>query len=267
MADAAAAVGDAPRVRGRVPRRSRDGTVGHRDTRRPRRPGRLRASATRRVAQCPDSSERSTVRSPFPWPDRRSRSTSRWPPPCCCFEAARQRAEPEPADERSTTPSRVLDAAAPTRAPPIAARRSLDGGSTTLRARAHLKGRGSAPCRGQRGDQDVRPRGPAAVPARPSARTGPRWPRRSTARRAELEAAAPPAPSGPPRPHPRRPRPRDAVTCTSSPRSDASSRTSSWASGYRVAEGPEVEDDWHNFEALNFPPGAPGPRRCRTRST
>ena len=28
--------------------------------------------------------------------------------------------------------------------------------------------------------------------------------------------------------------------------------------GYRVAEGPEVEDDWHNFEALNFPPGAPG---------
>jgi phenylalanyl-tRNA synthetase alpha chain len=27
--------------------------------------------------------------------------------------------------------------------------------------------------------------------------------------------------------------------------------------GYRVAEGPEVEDDWHNFEALNFPPGHP----------
>jgi phenylalanyl-tRNA synthetase alpha chain len=24
--------------------------------------------------------------------------------------------------------------------------------------------------------------------------------------------------------------------------------------GYSVAEGPEVEDDWHNFEALNFPP-------------
>jgi phenylalanyl-tRNA synthetase alpha chain len=24
--------------------------------------------------------------------------------------------------------------------------------------------------------------------------------------------------------------------------------------GYRVAEGPEVEDDWHNFEALNIPP-------------
>jgi phenylalanyl-tRNA synthetase alpha chain len=27
--------------------------------------------------------------------------------------------------------------------------------------------------------------------------------------------------------------------------------------GYRVFYGPEVEDDWHNFEALNFPPGHP----------
>jgi len=27
--------------------------------------------------------------------------------------------------------------------------------------------------------------------------------------------------------------------------------------GSQVAEGPEVEDDWHNFEALNFPPGHP----------
>ena len=27
--------------------------------------------------------------------------------------------------------------------------------------------------------------------------------------------------------------------------------------GYRVAEGPEVEDDWHNFEALNTPPDHP----------
>jgi phenylalanyl-tRNA synthetase alpha chain len=27
--------------------------------------------------------------------------------------------------------------------------------------------------------------------------------------------------------------------------------------GYAVAEGPEVEDDWHNFQALNFPPGHP----------
>jgi phenylalanyl-tRNA synthetase alpha chain len=27
--------------------------------------------------------------------------------------------------------------------------------------------------------------------------------------------------------------------------------------GYSVAEGPEVEDDWHNFEALNMPPAHP----------
>ncbi len=27
--------------------------------------------------------------------------------------------------------------------------------------------------------------------------------------------------------------------------------------GFAVAEGPDVEDDWHNFEALNFPPGHP----------
>jgi phenylalanyl-tRNA synthetase alpha chain len=29
------------------------------------------------------------------------------------------------------------------------------------------------------------------------------------------------------------------------------------AMGYRVAEGPEVETDWYNFEALNMPPGHP----------
>ncbi len=27
--------------------------------------------------------------------------------------------------------------------------------------------------------------------------------------------------------------------------------------GYQVAEGPEAEDDWHNFEALNMPPAHP----------
>jgi phenylalanyl-tRNA synthetase alpha chain len=27
--------------------------------------------------------------------------------------------------------------------------------------------------------------------------------------------------------------------------------------GYTIHDGPEVEDDWHNFEALNFPPGHP----------
>ncbi len=27
--------------------------------------------------------------------------------------------------------------------------------------------------------------------------------------------------------------------------------------GYKVAEGPEIEDDWHNFSSLNFPPEHP----------
>jgi phenylalanyl-tRNA synthetase alpha chain len=27
--------------------------------------------------------------------------------------------------------------------------------------------------------------------------------------------------------------------------------------GFSVAEGPDIEDDWHNFTALNFPPGHP----------
>jgi len=27
--------------------------------------------------------------------------------------------------------------------------------------------------------------------------------------------------------------------------------------GFTIAEGPEIEDDWHNFEALNFPPEHP----------
>jgi phenylalanyl-tRNA synthetase alpha chain len=27
--------------------------------------------------------------------------------------------------------------------------------------------------------------------------------------------------------------------------------------GYTISEGPEIEDDWHNFSALNFPPEHP----------
>lgn len=29
------------------------------------------------------------------------------------------------------------------------------------------------------------------------------------------------------------------------------------AMGFSIAEGPDIEDDWHNFTALNFPPGHP----------
>ena len=32
------------------------------------------------------------------------------------------------------------------------------------------------------------------------------------------------------------------------------------AMGFRVSEGPEVESDWYNFEALNIPPSASGSR-------
>ena len=34
--------------------------------------------------------------------------------------------------------------------------------------------------------------------------------------------------------------------------------------GFTVAEGPEVETDWYNFEALNIPPAHPA-RGCGTR--
>src|SRR5690606_36722087 len=30
-----------------------------------------------------------------------------------------------------------------------------------------------------------------------------------------------------------------------------------WILGYELPDGPEIEDDWHNFEALNFPPHHP----------
>ena len=29
------------------------------------------------------------------------------------------------------------------------------------------------------------------------------------------------------------------------------------AMGFKISEGPDIEDDWHNFTALNFPPGHP----------
>ena len=32
--------------------------------------------------------------------------------------------------------------------------------------------------------------------------------------------------------------------------------------GFNVSEGPEIEDDWHNFSALNFPEEHPA-RICR----
>ena len=34
------------------------------------------------------------------------------------------------------------------------------------------------------------------------------------------------------------------------------------ALGFSIADGPEIENDFHNFEALNFPPGPPGARHA-----
>ncbi len=62
---------------------------------------------------------------------------------------------------------------------------------------------------------------------------------------------------------------RDAIDLTLGPREYRRGRlhpvTRAWRDledvfvglGYTVAEGPEVEHDWYNFEALNFPPGHP----------
>ena len=45
--------------------------------------------------------------------------------------------------------------------------------------------------------------------------------------------------------------------CTRSRSSSTRSSTIFTRLGFRVAEGPEVEDDWHNFQALNIPPDHP----------
>ena len=77
-------------------------------------------------------------------------------------------------------------------------------------------------------------------------------------RRAALEASERNAARGrAPRPHRGRAAAGRAATCTSSPRPSTGSRTCSSAMGFTVAEGPLVETDWHNFEALNIPPAHP----------
>jgi phenylalanyl-tRNA synthetase alpha chain len=54
------------------------------------------------------------------------------------------------------------------------------------------------------------------------------------------------------------PRPTPApATSTSSPRPIERLEDVFVGMGFTVAEGPEVETDWHNFEALNFPPDHP----------
>ena len=110
--------------------------------------------------------------------------------------------------------------------------------------------------------------------AQPPGGPGRRAPRRELERR-RAAAGAGGRPARPDRGHlagVRRPIERGA-TCTWSPRPATSWRTSSSAMGFAVAEGPEAETDWYNFEALNIPPahparghvGHPVPRPGRAR--
>ena len=53
------------------------------------------------------------------------------------------------------------------------------------------------------------------------------------------------------------PPPAGRARCTRSRSSSARSSSVFTRLGFRVAEGPEIEDDWHNFQALNIPPDHP----------
>ena len=52
-------------------------------------------------------------------------------------------------------------------------------------------------------------------------------------------------------------RPGTGRRCIPSPAHGAARSRSSAAPGFSVEDGPEVEDDWHNFEALNIPANHP----------
>ena len=128
------------------------------------------------------------------------------------------------------------------------------------RRRARARWARLAADRGQRGDQGPRRRRPRGGRQGASARS-PRASRRAGRRRA--------APSSrPPRRRRRGVRDRLDLTLGGHGRTGAATSTSVTqirreledifvGLGYQVAEGPEVEHDWYNFEALNFPPGHP----------
>ena len=73
--------------------------------------------------------------------------------------------------------------------------------------------------------------------------------------------AAPSSSAGSPRAASTSPSPGAAssrAACTRSRACAAASRRCSATPGFSVEDGPEVEDDWHNFEALNIPAESPG---------
>ncbi len=81
------------------------------------------------------------------------------------------------------------------------------------------------------------------------------WKRRSTSNAAQFDDSTPCAPASIPNgsisPCPRPVR--AAATCTPSRASSANSKSCSSRSGFAVLDGPEVETEYHNFDALNIP--------------
>ena len=185
----------------------------------------------------------------------RSRSTSRWPARCCCSKrpasagrAARD--DHRPGDRRRSRAGLVADGAAQVDAADALAEldeaeRTLLGKTSPLNnMREAIKtvepaDRGD----GRQGDRR-RPRRARSADRRAPRRAQRRRPRR-VARRT-IASTSPPAGAGYRRGH------LHPVTRIWRELEDVFV-----GMGYKVAEGPEVETDWYNFEALNFPPGHP----------
>ena len=155
------------------------------------------------------------------------------PPPCS--PPRRSTARRPTRSGRSRPPPTSPRARAPP-APP-APRRPQPAGAGPPRASARCPGR-SGPSPGKRVDAAAQAR-PGGVDARPA----PRWRHERDARALAEEAVDVTLPPGraprrrpPPADHPRE-RIDDVFV----------------AMGYEVAEGPEVEHEWFNFDALNFP--------------
>ena len=167
-----------------------------------------------------------------------------------------------PDDERTARPERARTTAPRVRSGIAAGRRTAPPGRTCA----------SALDRAQAGDHPLAPRpAPARCPPTTAAPTA----RRSTTLKEQVEARARRARRGA-----RRPRARGASAAP--PRVDvtlpgrrpalgslhpvtlvsARSERSSRELGYSVAEGPEIEDDYHNFEAAQLPAGPSGARHA-----
>ena len=160
-----------------------------------------------------------------------------------------------PADCSTTAPmDDELDRARPRRLAAVAAAATLD----ELRAvETEVLGKRGALARARPASARCRPRS-GATPAAPSTRrsppsrppstsAGPRWPPTPAACSWPRSGSTSPRPLG----HPRRGH-AHLVTQATERLEDTFIGL-----GFQIAEGPEVETDWHNFEALNMPPSHP----------